>query len=269
MEIRGIDISQYQGSAFNLQKAKAEGYNFVIIRIGGFVNNTFIKDKYFEDNYVNAVENNFDIGAYFYFNDSDIDNFYTDVITSTINTQLKNKQFSYPIFIDYESENCKHNSKVHNNYIITSILEKLENTGYCVGYYTYEYFAKTYLDEKSLSQRFIQWIARYSPSKPTVNYMIWQYGGETNYLNTNQVAGVTCDQNFSYVDFPSLIKAQGRNGFTSDYDINNDGLFNSKDIVSLMRHLANNETTDKTDINKDGTFNSKDLIALMKKLSEK
>lgn len=96
MEIRGIDISQYQGSAFNLQKAKAEGYNFVIIRIGGFVNNTFIKDKYFEDNYVNAVENNFDIGAYFYFNDSDIDNFYTDVIASTINTQLKINSFHIP-----------------------------------------------------------------------------------------------------------------------------------------------------------------------------
>lgn len=268
MTARGIDISQYQGSAFNLQKAKAEGYDFVIIRIGGFVNNTFIKDKYFEDNYINAVENNFNIGAYFYFNDTDIDDLYSDVIANTIDRQLKNKKFSYPIFIDYESKNSTGNSRIHNNYIITNILEKIENLGYCVGYYTYEYFAKTYIDESALSKRFIQWIAKYSTERPSVNYMMWQYGGEVNYLNTNQVAGVTCDQNFSYVDFPALIKAQGRNGFKSDYDINNDGKFDSRDIVALMRHLANGTFPEKGDINKDGQFNSKDLIALMKKMVE-
>jgi hypothetical protein len=42
---------------------------------------------------------------------------------------------------------------------------------------------------------------------------VWQYGGETNYIRSNKIAGVVCDQDYSYVDFPSLIKAKGLNGY--------------------------------------------------------
>ena len=42
---------------------------------------------------------------------------------------------------------------------------------------------------------------------------MWQFGGETNAIRTNKVAGVVCDQNYMLVDYPSKIKAAGLNGF--------------------------------------------------------
>ena len=42
---------------------------------------------------------------------------------------------------------------------------------------------------------------------------MWQFGGETNKIRTNKVAGVTCDQNYAYKDYPAIIKNAGLNGF--------------------------------------------------------
>ena len=42
---------------------------------------------------------------------------------------------------------------------------------------------------------------------------MWQFGGETNKIRTNKVAGVTCDQNYAYKDYPAIINKAGLNGF--------------------------------------------------------
>ena len=42
---------------------------------------------------------------------------------------------------------------------------------------------------------------------------MWQFGGETNKLRSNIVAGVVCDQNYAYKDYPSIILNAGLNGF--------------------------------------------------------
>ena len=41
------------------------------------------------------------------------------------------------------------------------------------------------------------------------------YGGETNMICSNKVAGQTCDQDYMLVDYPTLIKRDGKNGFTA------------------------------------------------------
>ena len=42
---------------------------------------------------------------------------------------------------------------------------------------------------------------------------MWQFGGETNKIRTNKVAGVVCDQNYMLIDYPTKIKSAGLNGF--------------------------------------------------------
>ena len=48
---------------------------------------------------------------------------------------------------------------------------------------------------------------------------LWQFGGETNYIRTNKVAGQVCDQDYLLIDYPSKIKKMGKNGFKKEETI--------------------------------------------------
>ena len=63
-----------------------------------------------------------------------------------------------------------------------------------------------------LSKTYPAWIASWSKTPP-VEVPMWQFGGETNAIRTNKVAGVTCDQNYCYVDYPTIIKENGLNNY--------------------------------------------------------
>ena len=100
------------------------------------------------------------------------------------------------------------------------------------------------------------------------SFGMWQYGGETNLIRSNQVAGKTVDQNYMLVDYPSMIKSKGLNGYADlNYDVNGDGAVNSKDIISEMKAIASGETNTIFDLNGDGKVNSKDTVAIMKNIS--
>ena len=61
-------------------------------------------------------------------------------------------------------------------------------------------------------------IRYFFPTKPS-SYKydrlgMWQYGGETNYIDSPSIAGVgTIDQNIAYKDYPTIIKNGGYNGY--------------------------------------------------------
>ena len=45
---------------------------------------------------------------------------------------------------------------------------------------------------------------------------MWQFGGETNYLRSKYINGIgsdVADQNYCYVDYPSIIEKNGLNGY--------------------------------------------------------
>ena len=43
---------------------------------------------------------------------------------------------------------------------------------------------------------------------------MWQFGGETNPIRSNKVAGVVCDQDYMLIDYSYVIKNKGFNGYT-------------------------------------------------------
>ena len=93
---------------------------------------------------------------------------------------------------------------------------------------------------------------------------MWQYGGETNLIRSNQVAGKTVDQNYMLVDYPAMIKSKGLNGHTDlKYDVNGDGAVNSKDIIAEMKAIAAGKTDSEFDLNGDGKVNSKDTVSII------
>ena len=81
------------------------------------------------------------------------------------------------------------------------------------GVYTSLSFLKSYLDDSRLDP-YEKWIAQwYRYCEYGDNLGMWQFGGETNLIRTNKVAGVVCDQDYSYFDYPAIVKNRGLNGY--------------------------------------------------------
>lgn len=206
MRLFGIDISVWQKD-INLSQAKAEGVNFTIIR-GAYGNK---KDTAFETLYQRAKANGLGVGVYWWtraVNEAQA----SEEAQILIDNVLKGKQFEYPIYIDVEDSLLQNLGKAKVDSIITSALTTLEKAGYYAGFYMNRNWYNNYCNGASLSKRFTCWLAQWSSAEPS-GFPMWQFGGETNYIRTNKIAGVTCDQDYCYVDFPSIIKNGGFNGY--------------------------------------------------------
>lgn len=212
----GIDISRWQGD-FNFDKAIAEGVEFVIVKGGGGDAGIY-KDVKFERNYIEAKAKGLPIGCYWFSKaltvteaTKEADYFYNNV--------LKGKQFDLPIYIDVEHKSMLNLGKDKLTEIIIAFCEKLEKNGCFVGIYSTKYYFSQYMNDSKL-QRFCHWVAQWAKEctyKGEENVLgMWQFGGETNVIRSNKIAGVTCDQNYMLVDYPSLIKNAGYNGFKNN-----------------------------------------------------
>ena len=212
----GIDVSTHQGN-FNFKKAKSEGVKFAILKAGGS-DGGFYKDKRFEDNYKKAKAQNLNVGA-FYFSSA-------KTKTQGINeakqfiSYLKGKQFELPVYIDVEnSKACKHSTdnKQGLTEAIIGFCDTMEKADYWVGIYANLDFFKNYMYDKKL-QKYAHWVAQWSKQctyKGDDGVLgMWQFGGETNHIRSNKVAGVVCDQDYMLVDYPSKIKKLGLNGYS-------------------------------------------------------
>ena len=206
MQKFGIDISTWQ-KGFNFDKAKAEGVEFVILR-GAYSTS---KDKQFDTFYNQCKEKGLPVGVYHY------------SIAKTVAAAKKEadamlkilagKQFEYPIYLDVEDKVQAALGKDTLTAIIETWCDTLQKAGYYVGIYSTYYFLRdnTHMERLAKYDKWIaQWHTRCTSSIP---YGMWQFGGETNKIRTNKVAGVVCDQDYCYVDYPSIIKNSGFNGF--------------------------------------------------------
>ncbi len=206
MKVFGIDISKYQKD-MDLNKAKNEGVNFAIIR--AMYGNQ--KDVAFESNYTKAKNAGLGVGVYWWtraVNEAQA----KEEAQILIDTCLKGKQFEYPIYIDVEDKLLANLGKTKVDAIITAALETLENAGYFAGFYlNYDWYTNK-CNGSELAKKYTVWLARWT-SKEQSQYPMWQFGGETNYIRSNQIAGQVCDQDYAYVDFPSIIKSKGFNGY--------------------------------------------------------
>lgn len=221
---KGIDVSKWNGSN-DFNRAKADGVDFVIIRAswGGnystFKNNGL--DPYWEENYQGAKKAGLMVGAYHYLYATSVNEAKQEA--DRFLSQLKNKQFEYPVYLDIEDKTQKNLSKDLVTDMTAAFCKKMEEAKYYVGVYTYKNFFDTKLDKNKL-KNFDKWVAHYSKSLFNSNpnyydnktYQMWQYGSEGNYVDgiSNYGNGINyVDVNICYVDYPKIIKKAGLNGF--------------------------------------------------------
>ena len=202
----GIDVSLYQ-KGFDFKRAKGEGVEFVLIKCS---ENTFT-DPQFEAHYASAKQAGLYVGAYHYLRATTKDGAIKEAMYA-INNPLKGKQFEYPIFVDIEEPSLKV-GKANLTEIVKAFCNTLQNNGYWAGFYTNLDWYRNYLDGASLAKQYTFWCAYWGTSCPCNDAQLWQFGGETNLIRVNKVAGVVCDQDYSFKDFPTLIKERGVNGY--------------------------------------------------------
>ncbi|MBE6718053.1 MAG: 1,4-beta-N-acetylmuramidase [Ruminococcaceae bacterium] len=213
----GIDISRWQGN-FNFNSALKDGISFAIIKGGGGDDGLYT-DVMFEKNYKKAKEHNIPVGAYWFSKALSVDEAIVEADYFFENI-LKNKEFELPIFIDVEHNDMLNLGKELLTDVIKAWCNHLEKKGFFVGIYSSVHAFSAYMNDKEL-ESYIHWVAQWSDECTYKNKDIlgfWQFGGDTNLLRSNIVAGVVCDQNYMYFDFPKIIKQKGLNGFVSESD---------------------------------------------------
>ena len=220
---KGIDISEWQGNLTydNFKSIKGNGIEFIIIRCGytGYgKNKNKYKDKYFENNYELAKQLNIPVGTYYYSCATTEKEAIEEA--NFILELIKDKTFEYPICIDTEDNHDINNDSYSNESqysigkdrltsIIKSICKTVEKENKYVSIYASTSWFRNNLNLSELKD-IDKWIAQWSSTVTfDEEYGIWQYS------STGSVDGLNggIDMNYSYKDYPEIMKSIGLNGF--------------------------------------------------------
>lgn len=210
MQRFGIDISVWQGD-FDLEKAVREGVTFAVVK-GGGADAGYYVDSRFEENYGKAKACGVPVGSYWFSRAKSVsaakkeaDYYYANV--------LRGRQFELPVYMDVEHRDMLALGKDALTEIVRTWCDRLEDRGCFVGIYASESVFRDRMDDARLRD-YAHWVAAWRKRYPSAyDPGLWQFGGETNVLRSNKVAGVVCDQDYMYVDYPSRIRESGLNGY--------------------------------------------------------
>ena len=236
MQVFGVDISKHN-KGINLEIVKKAGAEFVIIRAGytGYGDGvTKAKDSQFETFYKQAKQAELQVGAY-YFTCANTYDKGTAEAEWLIKNCLKGKQFELPIAIDVEDDTGGKHWLLNagTNKITAGILgfcDTLKNAGYYPIIYSNSDWFNNHIDLTQLTE-YDKWVASWSKTQPSIAHTIWQFGGETNKLRSNRLAGQIADQDFLYVDYKKIMQAKNLNGFKNS-DTNIDKKKTDAEIVA-------------------------------------
>lgn len=204
--ILGVDLSMYQ-DGISFARLMADGAKFAILRGGDGTS----KDKCFDSFYITAKAHNLPVGAYWFSRAGTEEAARTEAL-SFYERCLKGRQFELPVYMDVEAEKLRFLGKTALAKVVQAWCDTLIDLGYCVGVYTNTNWLNNYLDFDKL-QGVELWVAQWSTREPSRAHGMWQFGGETNPLRSNTMAGMVVDQNLMSKDYPTIIKEAGLNGF--------------------------------------------------------
>lgn len=223
MEIKGIDVSSYQGKPDWVKVSKA-GYKFAILRIH---QKTGV-DSSFEYNYKNCKSNGILVGGYKYS--------YALTPTQAIDEAeavievLNGRGLDFPIFYDLEWSRQRSLGKQAVENIAVAFLTRVKKAGYKVGIYCNMDWCNNVLSD--VLKKYDCWIARYPASdnssvqerlRPSVG-VGWQYSSK------GKVPGISksVDMNVFYKDY-------------RDSDQKGEVKMSKTDAISKLILIAKNE----------------------------
>lgn len=213
--MKGIDISRYQGTDIDFKKIKAAGYDFVIIN-AGYGNSASQEDPQFDKNAAGAIAAGLYVSAYYVGYATSIADTLKEAATFRgILTPYVGK-FLFPVAYDYEYAGCNYYLKKMGVYpsrsaltaMVYAFLADMRKHGWFVANYTNCDFIKSKLYASQLID-FPTWLADYSGG-PDFTCTMQQTSEKGVVPGIN---GHLVDLDTSFVDYPTIIRASGLNGF--------------------------------------------------------
>lgn len=215
----GIDVSKWNGTRTNdggwsidnmdYSAIKKAGVDYVIMRI---CYTDWPVDPLFEAHYKAAREAGLGVGAYWYSMATTQEEVKTEV--NHILHLIEGKKFDFPIYIDMEEEGYGMQgslSKKELTDIALTATSMLEEKGYYAGIYANKNWLENKFETKRL-QGIDVWCAQWSKhlGYRSDNLGMWQY------TDSGRIPDNSCnfDFNVSMLDYPSIIKAAGLNGYS-------------------------------------------------------
>lgn len=204
---RGIDVSKHNGKVDWDKVKSANQVDYAILRCGYGRESVKQIDEQFERNYSECKRVGMPVGVYHYsYAMSEADAIKEAEFCYKL---IKGKQFEYPVYYDIEEAKQIALGKEKVQAIAKAFCSYLEAKGYWVGLYSMDSTFTSLLDT-TMQKRYGCWVARVENVQPKCckTYGMWQYSwkGKINGIN-----GET-DMNYCYVDYPTLIKKNGKNG---------------------------------------------------------
>ena len=250
---QGLDLSIWQGYNVDFNKVKAAGINFVILR-AGFGKYISQKDPTFEGNYKRAKAAGLNVGAYWYsYAQTEADaKQEADVFMQAI----KGKSFEMPLYFDLEEHSQFNKGTAFCSKITEIFCGALERAGYFAGLYISRSPLQQYISA-STAKKYALWIAEYN-SKCNYNgaFGMWQN------TSTFRVSGTSgnIDHDFCYVDYPSIIKGGGFNGYPKPAKVEEKK--HEADKPKTESKPKTSTEFERGDVNGDGKVNVTDLTRL-------
>lgn len=219
---KGVDISYANGN-IDLAKVKNAGYEFVMIRCGYGSDMTSQDDSQFDSNVAKAEKLGMPWGVYLFSYACSTSDAQSELahIDRLLKAQAKKGYYpTMPIALDIEPTSYVQNHGGWNRTNLTNVATIVLDGLAKLGYYPMIYTGYSELDDMlsdHIRKDYDCWFAQWNSSPNAYKYNrlgIWQYGGETNYIDGNSISGVgVIDKNKCYKDYPTIIKDGGYNGF--------------------------------------------------------
>ena len=167
----GIDVSAWQTNV-DYEKVKAQGCEFVIMRMGYFYGD-IVMDDYYQQNMENATKAGLDVGVYFYTTANTEDEAREQA--RWIVEQLDGRELDYPVAFDWEEwgQFQQYGMNVRDlNEIFEAFCDELEKNGYTGMLYSSKNFLNNFWTNKNNRP---VWLAHYvDETDYDGQFAIWQ-----------------------------------------------------------------------------------------------
>lgn len=274
---KGVDLSSNNGDV-SIAKIKQAGFDFVMIRCGYGSDIKSQDDTQFVNNVKKCEAAGVPWGVYLFsyaLNASEAKSEVEHVDRLLKAEKAKGYRPTLPVALDvewteYHERNGGWNARTLTT-VATTFLDEIKKRGY----YPMIYTGYSELDDMlsaHIRNDFDCWFAQWytEPSSYKYNRLgIWQYGGETNYLESNSIPGVgVADKNLCYKDYPTIIKSGGYNGWKKSGKVLDSTGFSFKDkgngVLALkeMLMLAKKLGITTQGMDENGTFGDGTRIAV-------